>query len=228
MKNRGRELVFRSGPPFGAVNTSSSFWIKARGRLLAASGRRRPPRRAAPPTVEPFPLIRRSTPRNPPLRDHPGMTDATDATKYPVVMEVADWLVINGTMGNEVDGLSQEGFDIPEGQDDWGEDGRDPRWAELTKLGVSIRQAGWDQLPDWPDTYEGMQTWPAPGRTEAMKLTARQWGLVVHALESWAEVSDRGNEPEGAADQRRIANMVREQLAAQGLDPVPVITMPAD
>lgn len=153
---------------------------------------------------------------------------ATDTTEYPVVMEVTDWLVINGTMDNEVDRLSQKGFDIPEGQDDWGDEGRDPRWAELTKLAISIGQAGSDQLPDWPDTYEGMHNWPTQGRTEAMKLTARQWGLVIFALGYWAEVSDRVDEPEEAADQRRIADMVREQLAKQGLHPVPVVAMPLD
>jgi hypothetical protein len=142
------------------------------------------------------------------------MTDAAEQASYPVVMEVADWTIIDGTMDNEIQGIRDEG---------WREDGMDPAWAELEQLGESIRQAGWDQLPDWPDNYEALQNWPEPGRTEAMRLSARQWGLVVTALEGHAETYDEIDEPEVAATSRRIAALVRERLAERGLNPVPVM-----
>ncbi|GLW30952.1 hypothetical protein Areg01_38920 [Actinoplanes regularis] len=132
-----------------------------------------------------------------------------------MVMDVADWTFIDGTMDNEVQGIRERS---------WREDGQDPAWAELEQLGASIRQAGWEQLPDWPDTYEALQSWPTPGRTEAMRLSARQWGLVVTALESGADI----DEPEDAATSRRIAALVRERLADQGLDPVPVVRSRSD
>ncbi|RZU50850.1 hypothetical protein EV385_2642 [Krasilnikovia cinnamomea] len=56
-----------------------------------------------------------------------------------------------------------------------------------------------------------------------MRLSARQWGLVVAALVRGAEIEDRIDEPEAAATSRRIAGLVRERLAEQGLSPVPVV-----
>jgi hypothetical protein len=66
------------------------------------------------------------------------------ATEYPVVLDVDDWLMIDPTMDDELDRLSQEGWDY----DDWGEPSRDPHWAELSELGLSVRQAGWAQVPE--------------------------------------------------------------------------------
>jgi len=147
------------------------------------------------------------------------MTGVAEQAAYPVTMEVADWTVIDGTMDNEIHSIRGGG---------WRDDGRDPAWAELEKLGESIRQAGWDQLPDWPDTYEGLQNWPAPGRTKAMRLTARQWGMVVAALDSGAEVEDSIDDHEAAAESRRIAALVRERLVEQGLNLLPKVRLELD
>jgi hypothetical protein len=61
-------------------------------------------------------------------------------------------------------------------------DGR-PRVA---RLGLSVRQAGWYQIPGWPYDLEGFATWPAPGQTATLTLTEEQWRLIVVALRHWA------------------------------------------
>lgn len=148
----------------------------------------------------------------------PFMSSPSDETEYAVLMEVSDWTTIDAVMDNEIHSLRSEGWDVPEGQEDRRDDERDPYWAGLTDLGESIRQAGWGQLPDWPEEYEVLQRWPAPGQTQAMRLTARQWGLVLSALEHWAGIED---EEESASRLQTIATTVRSRLAEQGLAAVP-------
>ena len=141
------------------------------------------------------------------------------ATGYSVVLDVDDWLMIDATMDDELDRLSQEGWDY----DDWGEPSRDPHWAELSELGLSVRQAGWAQVPE--------QQRRTPGRAKTLILTARQWGLVVFALESRSSHHiPAGVRPEyvemlktTAARRRRIAALLRRQLAAGGLSQVPLV-----
>jgi hypothetical protein len=110
-------------------------------------------------------------------------------------------------------------------QDDWDWDGEefdeepDDSEAELppvVRLGMSIRQAGWDHLPDWPQDAAGLADLPAPGRTMTMTLTGEQWELVGSALHTWAAVDDRTGDAEGARRSLAIAAAVKEQLAEQG------------
>ncbi len=144
------------------------------------------------------------------------MTHDADTTGYPVVMDVADWLRINGTMDNELHNLREKAWE-------WPPDQPDPELADLTQLGMSIRQAGWDQISDWPSP-EGLQRWPdSLGRSQAITLTARQWGLVVSALERWTVVAESIDQLDEAVTGRRIMNLVRDSLTRQGLDPVPAV-----
>jgi hypothetical protein len=57
------------------------------------------------------------------------------------------WLLIDGTMDNEVSTEAENG---------------DPRG--VVDLGNSIRRAGWDQNPGWPQDRRGFDTWRAPGQ----------------------------------------------------------------
>ncbi|MFI6076746.1 hypothetical protein ACIA5C_34940 [Actinoplanes sp. NPDC051343] len=144
------------------------------------------------------------------------------ATEYSVVLDVEDWLMIDATLDDELDRLSQEGWD----QDDWGEPSRDPHWAELSELGLSVRQAGWAQVPEQQRNQRR-----TAGRAETLTPTARQWGLVVFALESrGSHQIPAGVRPEyvemlktTAARRRRIAALLRRQLAVGGLSQVPVV-----
>jgi len=117
-------------------------------------------------------------------------------------METRQWLIIDSTMDNEVIGEAQNG---------------DP--SGVVDLGMSIRQAGWDQIPGWPHDIQGFETWPAPGQRSTIALSRPQWDLVISTLERWAAVSDRSRDPrsaDDAASSRAIAALVRAQLAQQG------------
>ncbi|MEV6851221.1 hypothetical protein [Actinoplanes sp. NPDC051411] len=139
--------------------------------------------------------------------------------EVPVVVEVGDWLRIDAVMDNEIQDLREKCWESET------PDQLNPFWVELTELAESIRQAGWDQLPDWPKTSAGFRSWPTPGQTQEMRLGARQWGLVVSALERWATVDDSLGEDadrESAAFLRRVAAVVRtrfEQIAG----PLPAV-----
>jgi hypothetical protein len=90
---------------------------------------------------------------------------------------------------------------------------------KVTRLGTSIRQAGWDQIPGWPHDAVGFQTWPAPGQLATMTLTGAQWSLVIFALHHWADVDERLSDAEGAAKSRAIATAIEHQLVKQGWSP---------
>ena len=166
--------------------------------------------------------------------DNDDMNDAVEGADYSVAMELADWLIIDAVMDDELQVIAAEGWDY----DDWGEPTRDPHWAELSELGHSVRKAGWDQISDWPHEVESVRRWAAEhaGRTEAMNLTGRQWGLVVFALESRAALEI----PDGvraeyiellkatSAGRRRVAALVRRSLAENGLEQVPVVRTTAN
>jgi len=130
------------------------------------------------------------------------MTSSSEQTRYRVQMETRQWLIIDSTMDNEVIGEAQNG---------------DP--SGVVDLGMSIRQAGWDQIPGWPHDIQGFETWPAPGQRSTIALSRPQWDLVISTLERWAAVSDRSRDPrsaDDAASSRAIAALVRAQLAQQG------------
>ena len=112
-----------------------------------------------------------------------------------VRMLISDWLLIDGTMDNHV----QSAVD-------------DAR-PDVAELGLSIREAGWRQLPDWPHSAEGFKTWPAPGQTATMTLTGAQWSLVVVALRHWADVSESLAKTGEADKSRTLADGIEQQLA---------------
>ena len=166
------------------------------------------------------------------------VTSTAEQAEYRVQMPIRDWLTIDGTMDNHVqtaiggglDDDTEAGNEDPDpgteddddsgsGSDSDDEDGWDAEDVELSgvaQLGLSIRQAGWDQLPDWPHDAEGLKTWPAPGQTATMTLTGSQWDLVITALHHWAAVDDRLQEADSAAECRAIAAAIQTQLAQQG------------
>jgi hypothetical protein len=127
------------------------------------------------------------------------MTSSSEQTGYRVKMETRQWLIIDGTMDNEVISEAQNG---------------DP--SGVVDLGMSIRQAGWDQILGWPQDIHGFETWPASGQRSTIGLSRTQWDLVILTLERRAAVSDRCGDPSDAASSRAIAALVRTQLAQQG------------
>jgi hypothetical protein len=145
------------------------------------------------------------------------MGDPARDDEVPIVIAVEDWLRIDAVMDNEIQSLRDKCWEseVP--------DQLNPFWVELTELAESIRQAGWDQLPDWPKTSKGFRSWPAPGQTQEMRLGARQWGLVVSALERWAALDEEGDDPESAAFLRRVAEVVTAGFDRQSTKPLPVV-----
>ncbi|MEU7905012.1 hypothetical protein [Actinoplanes sp. NPDC049118] len=147
------------------------------------------------------------------------MTATSEQAEYPVRILISDWLLIDGTMDNHV----QSAIDgaVPDSVPGWDvaakRSARKP--PRVARLGNSIRQAGWDQIPGWPHDGEGFRTWPAPGQTATMTLTGLQWKLVVFALNCWADVDERMSDAEGAARSRAIATAVGQRLAEQGWSP---------
>jgi hypothetical protein len=133
------------------------------------------------------------------------MSGQVEHAGYAVRMKTRQWLVVDATMDNEISVEAVDG---------------DPRG--VVELGSSIRQAGWDQIPDWPHELAGFAQWPAPGQTSTMVLTGSQWELVASALERWAGVSEGVGDPgsaESVKQSRAIAALVRGQLAEQGWEP---------
>ena len=130
------------------------------------------------------------------------MNHPLEQVTYRVQMETRQWLSIDSTMDNEVSTEAQDG---------------DPH--HIVDLGMSIRQAGWDQIPGWPQHVEGFRNWPPPGQLTTMILTGAQWGLVVSALECWADVSESIDRADEAEQSRAIAALTRVQLAEQGWSP---------
>lgn len=87
---------------------------------------------------------------------------------------------------------------------------------KVARVGSSIRQAGWDQIPGWPHDAEGFQTWPALRQMATMTLTSVQWSLVVFALQYWADVEEGLADAEAAAKSRAIATAIAQRLAEHG------------
>jgi hypothetical protein len=161
------------------------------------------------------------------VRDDQSMTGTSRHAKYSVQMLISDWLIIDGTMDNH----AQSSIDgaVPDDMDE--EDGRfseSPGWdageemsrlPRTARLAMSIRRAGWDQIPGWPHDVEGFKTWPAPGQMAMVTLTGAQWKLVVFALRCWADVHERLSDAQGAAKSRAIADAVGQRLVEQGWSP---------
>ena len=77
---------------------------------------------------------------------------------------------------------------------------------------MAVRQAGLQQVAGWPKDLKGFATWPAPGQTAVITLAGAQWALVLTALRHWAAVEDRGDDPEGGARLRTLADALRADL----------------
>ncbi|MFJ4109028.1 hypothetical protein [Oerskovia enterophila] len=134
------------------------------------------------------------------------MVTADDS--IPLTLPTVDWLLIDGMLDN-VAACERVGGD--------------PR---VEHAATSIRQAGWDQLPDWPSTVEGFSRWPAVGQRSTLRLTLDEWQLIVDQLERDAPVEDSiANDPrlpaevrqmhtDSALRSRAIASSVRSALAS--------------
>jgi len=135
---------------------------------------------------------------------------SADKTTHQLTLKIRDWLYIDGTMDNDIRRCRDMSNDDEEPSGSY--------WNALALLGAAIREAGWKQLPDWPDTYEELQRWGNAGKTGAISLTAEQWTLVAAALQHGATIDDAIDEPEQAARKRALAAAVRTGLAQQGLN----------
>jgi len=124
------------------------------------------------------------------VRDDQSTTGTSRHAQHSVQMLISDWLIIDGTMDNH----AQSSIDgaVPDDMDE--EDGRfseSPAWdageemsrlPRTARLAMSIRRAGWDQIPGWPHDVEGFKTWPATGQMAMVTLADAQWKLVVFAV----------------------------------------------
>ncbi|MFG2050860.1 hypothetical protein ACGFIW_25930 [Micromonospora sp. NPDC048935] len=154
------------------------------------------------------------------------MTNQVAATparpEHSINLLVSDWLLIDATMDNHVnsaiDGAVPSGSEWESPGDARAETGA-TRPPAVARLGISIRQAGWDQIPGWPHDVEGFRTWPAPGQTATVTLTGVQWRLVVVALRHWAAVAESLSDAEVAARSRAIATALVRRLTERGRSP---------
>lgn len=115
-----------------------------------------------------------------------------------MVIPVAHWLVVDAILDNEISVEGEHG---------------DPR--HVLDLAHTIRQAGWDHLPDWPTDPAGFADSPQPGQTVTMPLTHTQWDLILDCLDRWAAVAADLETPNSRADarqSRQIADQLRHQL----------------
>ncbi|UUU37506.1 hypothetical protein [Streptomyces sp. NBC_00162] len=124
--------------------------------------------------------------------------DATEPGARPVELPVESWLVIDSAMGAETSVEGQTGDE-----------------AGVVELGLSVRRAGWNALPDWPSDPQGFTSWPQPGRRVTIALSASQWSLVLAVLDRWAEVGDSLDDPKQAEEAQRcraLAEHLRSEL----------------
>ncbi|MET8151506.1 hypothetical protein ACIBSW_20290 [Actinoplanes sp. NPDC049668] len=140
--------------------------------------------------------------------------NSADKATHQLTLRILDWLYIDGHMDNDIRRCRDRDYDD--------EDPSGSYWDALAKLGSTIREAGWQQLPDWPDTYEDLQRWGSADETRPISLTAGQWTLVVAALQHGATVQDAIDEPQEAARTRALAAAVRLGLSQQGLNVQPL------
>jgi hypothetical protein len=146
---------------------------------------------------------------------------------HSVQMLISDWLVIDGTIDNHaqssVDGAAPDDMDDEDGRfsesPGWDAGEEMSRLPRAAQLAMSIRRAGWDQIPGWPHDVEGFKTWPAPGQMAMVTLTGAQWTLVVFALRYWADVDEGVSDAQGAAESRAIADAVEQRLVEKGWSP---------
>lgn len=161
------------------------------------------------------------------MRDDQSMTGTTKHARHSVQMLISDWLAIDGTMDNHaqsvIDGAAPDDMDEEDGglseSPGWDPDEEISRLPRTAQLAISIRRAGWDQIPGWPHDVEGFKTWPAPGQTATVTLTGAQWNLVVFALRYWADVDESMSDAKGTAESRAIADAVARRLVEQGWSP---------
>ena len=102
---------------------------------------------------------------------HQSMTATSKPVRYPIQLLIRDWLFIDGTMDNHVqsavDGsVPDDVDDRPDEHSGWDADEDLARLPGVARLSLSIRRAGWEQIPGWPHDLEDFKTWPAPDRRQ--------------------------------------------------------------
>lgn len=151
------------------------------------------------------------------------MAASSGPVQYSVQVLVSDWLIIDATMDNHVqsvidgavpDDIDDRSHEFP--RSDTEADQEIARLPRVAQLGLSIRRAGWSQVPGWPDDAEGFKTWPIRGQMATLSLTGGQWNLVILALRRWADVDEDIGDTAGAARSRAIATTIRQRLIEQG------------
>jgi hypothetical protein len=121
---------------------------------------------------------------------------------YSLPLEIRQWVGIDATIDNEIAVEAQAG------------DERD-----VVSLGSSIREAGWDQLPDWPSEVNALMRWANSNEVRTVSLTGAQWNLVLSALARWAAVADRRDDAdsgEGGLWEWETAAYLEAALTARG------------
>ncbi len=159
------------------------------------------------------------------------MTALSAEAEYSIPVSVSDWLLIDATLDNHIRSAVDNpdpdagGDDDEEDEDAWTDEDGIGDAAEkdisadlppVALLGMSIRQAGWDQIPGWPRDAAGFAIWPAPGQSATMTLTGAQWRLILAALEHWAAVDESMSDPAGAATSRAVAAEIGRRLTGPG------------
>ncbi|MFD1044138.1 hypothetical protein ACFQ1S_00275 [Kibdelosporangium lantanae] len=106
--------------------------------------------------------------------------------------------MIDGVTDNEVNTRAEEGDE------------------QFVSIGLSARQAGWDQVMTGPNTR------PPDDQIVTVTLTIDQWGLVASSLDIWVSITENSHAPEGAA----TARLIREAVSTQAGQQLPAWPMP--
>jgi hypothetical protein len=71
----------------------------------------------------------------------------------------------------------------------------------VVNIGLSVRQAGWDQVMTRPNT------WPPDDQIVTVTLTIDQWGLAASSLDIWVSITEDSHAPEGVEPHTRRGPM---------------------
>lgn len=128
-------------------------------------------------------------------------------SKREIDLLTSDWTAIDGDLDNAADLAIEDGDDY------------------VIDTAARIRDAGFQQNPDWPSDAETLESWPAEGQMSHMTLTVAEWEFIEEQLGRSAEIYDaiaaepsdlRADEDEDwsgiAADCRRVAAQIHTEL----------------
>jgi hypothetical protein len=118
--------------------------------------------------------------------------------KYTVELTTRQWQMIDGVVDNEVNTRAEEGGE------------------GFVDTGLSVRQAGWDQV------IVGSDIWPPDDQVVTVTLTIGQWGLIVSSLDIWVSITEDMDAHEGSA----AARVIREVVSAQAGEQLPEWPIP--